>query len=86
MSLNAHSMYGKYVALGITFLFFLHVIINIGMVMGLMPVVGIPLPLVSYGGTSMMTMLIALGFLLNVHIHRDEPLQKGQGLGGGGRF
>ena len=82
ISMNAQSIFAKHVALGITFLLFLHVIINISMVMGLMPVVGIPLPFVSYGGTSMMTMLIAMGFLLNAHVHRDVSLTSGQGLSG----
>ena len=83
ISMNAQSLFAKHMALGITFLLFIHVIINISMVMGLMPVVGIPLPFVSYGGTSMMTMLIAMGFLLNAHIHRDVALSSGQGLSGG---
>lgn len=82
ISMNAQSLFAKHMALGITFLLFIHVIINISMVMGLMPVVGIPLPFVSYGGTSMMTMLIAMGFLLNAHIHRDVALSSGQGLSG----
>lgn len=86
ISMKAQSIYAKHVAIGITFLLFLHVIINISMVMGLMPVVGIPLPFVSYGGTSMMTMLIAMGFLLNAHVHRDVSLSSGQGLSGSRHF
>ena len=82
ISMNAQSIFAKHVALGVTCLLFLHVVINISMVMGLMPVVGIPLPFVSYGGTSMMTMLIAMGFLLNAHVHRDASLTSGQGLSG----
>lgn len=80
ISLKARSIYAKQVALGMTILLFLHVIINISMVMGLMPVVGIPLPFVSYGGTSMMTMLISMGFLLNAHIHKDINLSGSEGL------
>ncbi|MFT7143956.1 MAG: rod shape determining protein RodA [bacterium] len=80
ISLKAQSLYAKHIALGMTVLLFVHVTINISMVMGLMPVVGIPLPFVSYGGTSMMTMLISMGFLLNVHVHRDVNLTGGSGL------
>jgi rod shape determining protein RodA len=86
ISINAQSVFAKHLALGITFLLFLHVIINISMVMGLMPVVGIPLPFVSYGGTSMMSMLIAMGFLLNAHVHRDVSLSSGQGLSASRHF
>ena len=50
--------------------FFVYVFVNIGMVSGLLPVVGLPLPLVSYGGTSMVTMMAAFGMLMSVHTHR----------------
>lgn len=63
--------YGKCIATGIAVLFGLQVIINIGMTIGLMPVVGIPLPLVSYGGSSLLTTLIAIGLLLNVGMRRS---------------
>ena len=49
----------------------LYVVINIAMVMGLIPVVGVPLPLISYGGTAMMTLMFGFGLLLGVHVHRD---------------
>lgn len=51
--------------------FFLYVFINVAMVMGLIPVVGVPLPLISYGGTAMVTILIGFGLLLSAYIHRD---------------
>ena len=70
-------LYGKLVASGVTVMIFLHAVINMAMVMGLMPVVGLPLPLVSYGGSSMLTMMIAVGFLMNVHIHRDSAVPGG---------
>ena len=60
--------------------FFLYVFINMGMVMGLMPVVGIPLPLVSYGGTAMMSVLIGFGLVINVYVHRDVGIGR-RGLG-----
>ncbi len=57
--------YGKLVCLGITSMIFLYVFINMGMVMGIVPVVGIPLPFMSYGGTSMITLLLSLGLVLS---------------------
>jgi rod shape determining protein RodA len=68
--LTTQNAFGKFVATGMTMTFFLYVSINIGMVMGLLPVVGVPLPLVSYGGTAMLTLLMGFGFLLNVGLHR----------------
>jgi rod shape determining protein RodA len=53
------------------------VIINTGMVMGLVPVVGIPLPLVSYGGTAMVTMMAGFALVLSVDLHRDQAGARG---------
>ena len=50
--------------------FFVYVVVNIGMVIGLLPVVGVPLPLVSYGGTSMVTLLCAFGIIMSIHSHK----------------
>jgi len=74
ISLSARNHFGRLVGMGVTTMFFLYVFINIAMVMGLIPVVGVPLPLISYGGTAMMTLLIGFGLLLAVHIHRDESI------------
>lgn len=71
IALRSHNHYGRIVAIGITTMLFLHVFINVGMNMGILPVVGTPLPLFSYGGSIMMTMLIGYGFLLNVYVHRN---------------
>ena len=71
MALSSRNQFGRLVGAGVTTTFFLYVFINIAMVMGLIPVVGVPLPLVSYGGTAMMTLLIGFGLLLSVWIHRD---------------
>jgi len=71
IALRAHSQFGRLLALGVTSTFFLYVFINIAMVMGLIPVVGVPLPLISYGGTSMLTLLVGFGLLMGVHVHRD---------------
>ena len=62
--------------MGIITTFFLYVFMNIAMVMGLIPVVGVPLPLISYGGTAMMTVLIGFGLLMNVYIHRDMQISR----------
>ena len=82
IALRAHSHFGRLLALGVTTAFFLYVFINIAMVMGLVPVVGLPLPLISYGGTSMLTLLAGFGLLMGVHVHRD--LDIGRSNYGGG--
>jgi len=71
ISMRSNSQFGRLVAMGVTVTFFLYVFINIAMVMGLIPVVGVPLPLISYGGTAMMTLLIGFGLLIGVWVHRD---------------
>lgn len=71
IALRARSQFGRLLAMGVMATFFLYVFINIAMVMGLVPVVGVPLPLISYGGTVMLTMLISFGLLMSVSIHRD---------------
>ena len=71
ISTRSYSHFGRLVGMGITMTFFLYVFINIAMVMGLIPVVGVPLPLISYGGTAMLTLLIGFGLLMGVWVHRD---------------
>jgi len=71
LSMRSRSQFGRLVGLGITSTFFLYVFINIAMVMGLVPVVGVPLPLISYGGTAMLTLLFGFGLVMSVYIHRD---------------
>lgn len=71
VALRARSHFGRLLAMGIGITVFLYVFINMGMVMGLLPVVGVPLPLVSYGGTAMLTVLFACGLLLGINVHRD---------------
>jgi len=71
ISLAARSHFGRLLAMGVTLNFFLYIMINGLMVMGLIPVVGIPMPLVSYGGTAMMTVMIGFGLLMCVHVHRQ---------------
>jgi rod shape determining protein RodA len=67
---QARDPLGKLVAMGVVTLFFSHVFINIGMNIRIMPVTGVPLPLLSYGGSSVLGSLIAVGLMQNVYIHR----------------
>ncbi|MCP5362320.1 MAG: rod shape-determining protein RodA [Hyphomicrobiales bacterium] len=71
---NSRSVFGKLVAAGVMVLLFVQVFVNIGMVSGVLPVVGVPLPLVSYGGSSLLATLIGLGLLLSVNIHREADI------------
>ncbi len=66
-AINSQDYFGRYLALGITVMIAIQVIMNIYVVTGLMPVTGIPLPLVSYGGSSLMTTLVSIGILFNVN-------------------
>jgi len=70
---QARDRLGQLMAIGVVTLLFSHVFINIGMNIRLMPVAGIPLPLLSYGGSSVICSLIAIGILHNVHIYRRYP-------------
>jgi rod shape determining protein RodA len=67
---NASDQFGTFLAFGVSAMLFWHIVINLGMVVGLLPVVGVPLPLFSYGGTSMITTMIGTGLLLNVSMRR----------------
>ena len=67
---QAQTSYTRLVAGSITLTFFVYVFVNIGMVTGLLPVVGVPLPLVSYGGTSLVTIMAGFGILMSIHTHR----------------
>ncbi len=69
---HAHDRYGRLLAGGLTLVFFVYVFVNTGMVTGLLPVVGVPLPLISYGGTSMVTLLIGFGMIMSVETHKKK--------------
>jgi len=71
VSIASRNSFGCFVAIGITTTVFLYVFINMAMVMGLLPVVGIPLPLISYGGTALLTLLIGQGLIFSVAIHHS---------------
>jgi len=75
ISLRSKHQFGKLLAIGVVNIFFLHMFVNMGMVMGLLPVVGTPLPLISYGGTITATMLISFGLLLNVDLYRNTEVK-----------
>ena len=76
----AHSHFGRIAAAGMTAFFALFVLINGAMVMGLAPVVGVHMPLLSHGGSSMMTVMFGFGLVLSTRVHRYAELPKGQGL------
>lgn len=69
---KAKDDFGRLLALGITFMFLIYFSINVGMTLGLMPVVGIPLPFMSYGGTALLSNLISVGILINIRTRRFE--------------
>ncbi|OFW80675.1 MAG: rod shape-determining protein RodA [Alphaproteobacteria bacterium RIFCSPLOWO2_01_FULL_40_26] len=77
IAVKTRHQYGRLLVMGVIGIFFLHMFINIGMVMGLLPVVGAPLPFISYGGTIMASMMIGFGLVLNVDVNRNESLGKG---------
>ncbi|QTN18763.1 rod shape-determining protein RodA [Brevundimonas sp. AJA228-03] len=76
----SHSHFGRMAAAGVTATFALYVMINGAMVMGLAPVVGVPMPLLSYGGTVMLTVMIGFGLVMATRVHRYAELPKGHGL------
>lgn len=76
IAINCQSQFARLTALGLTINFFLYLCVNICMVTGLIPVVGIPLPLVSYGGTALLTLLAAFGILLSLSVHRHSRISR----------
>ena len=74
LAVQAQDTFGRLLSGSITFTFFVYVFVNIGMVSGILPVVGVPLPLVSYGGTSIITLFAGFGILMSVHTHRRITL------------
>ncbi len=82
MSCRSNNHFGRLLGMGVTVTFFFHVFFNIAMVIGLIPIVGLPLPLISYGGSSMLSLMLGLGLLMCVHVHRDVVLARRTGAGG----
>lgn len=75
ITLQAKSAFSRFLAGSITLTFFTYVFVNIGMVSGILPVVGVPLPLISYGGTSMVTLCISFGILMSIHADKKIVAQ-----------
>jgi len=73
---QARNHFSRLLASSICVALFLYLFVNVAMVIGILPVVGVPMPLISYGGTSMITILFSMGLLLNVHLHRNVELPK----------
>lgn len=76
IALATKHTFGRVLCLGLAATLFFYIFINLGMVMNLLPVVGVPLPLVSYGGSAMMTVMISVGLIINVYVHRNEWLDR----------
>ena len=74
ISFSSRNRFGRFLAAGIATNLFLYIFINMGMVMGIVPVVGVPLPLMSYGGTAMLTVMFGLGLLMSADIHKTKRL------------
>jgi rod shape determining protein RodA len=74
IAMRSRVHFGRLLSVGLTTNLFVYMFINIAMVMGLIPVVGVPLPLISYGGTVMLTIMLSLGLIISVYIHRDVKI------------
>ena len=79
IAVASRSQFGRLLAAGIIINFFFYIMINAAMVMGLIPVVGIPMPLISYGGTAMLTVMFGFGLLMSVHVHRQVEIPRQAG-------
>ena len=77
-AMTCNHVYGRLVALGIGTNFFLYCFVNLSMVMGLIPVGGVPLPLISYGGSALTAVMLGFGVLQSIHVHRDVEFSGGQ--------
>lgn len=77
---QSHSHFGRLAAAGVTATFAYYVLINGAMIMGMAPVVGVPMPLLSYGGTVMLTVMIGFGLIQSIRVHRYTELPRGRGL------
>lgn len=76
IAIRAPSQFARLLAAGVVVNLFLYVAINVAMVTGLIPVVGVPLPLISYGGTALLTVVVSLGLLLSVDVHRNVAIPR----------
>ena len=78
IALRCRHQFGRLAAFGIATNFFLYVFVNLAMVMGVIPVGGVPLPLISHGGSAMITVMMGFGVLMSVHVHRDVEFGDGR--------
>ena len=78
MALRCVSPFARLIIAGTSGMIFIYTFINVAMVSGLVPVVGVPLPLVSYGGTSMMTIMVSMGLTMCVYVHRGQGMRGGR--------
>ena len=74
IAMQARTQFSRLLAMGVVSTLALYVFVNVSMVLGLIPVVGAPLPLISFGGTAMLTVMIGFGWLMNVYIHRETRI------------
>ena len=81
ISTRSNNHFGRMLGMGITVTFYFHVFFNIAMVIGLIPIVGLPLPLISYGGSAMLSLMLGLGLLLCVGVNRDVVITRRPGGG-----
>jgi rod shape determining protein RodA len=79
IAMSARSQFARLLAMGLILNFFFYILINASMVMGLIPVVGIPMPLLSYGGTAMLSVMFGFGLLMSVHVHRQVEIPRHSG-------
>jgi rod shape determining protein RodA len=79
IAMASRSQFGRLLAIGVTLNFFFYIMINAAMVTGMIPVVGIPMPLMSYGGTAMLTVMFGFGLLMSVHVHRHVEIPRSSG-------
>ena len=82
ISARSNNHFGRLLGMGITVTFFFHVFFNVAMVIGLIPIVGLPLPLISYGGSAMLSLMLGLGLLLCVGVNRDVIITRRPGSAG----
>ena len=77
ISIRCRNHFGRLICMGVSISLFLNIFVNIAMVMGILPIVGMPLPLISYGGSAMMTLMFSFGLLLCAFVHRDTHISPG---------
>jgi rod shape determining protein RodA len=71
ISFESEDTFSKLLGASLTLIFFTYIFVNIGMVSGLLPVVGVPLPLISYGGSSLITLMASFGIIMSIHKHKS---------------